>query len=192
MKPIAKILVLLLCLCLLVLPAAAVSGADSVQTTAAVEADGSCYVTMRLQLHLEQAEKLSLPLPPQAKEVRLGGRLRTPIWQGGQFVLQLPKLDAGIHTVEISFRLDGAVTEKSGGLPLLTGFAYPVDDFSCTVTLPAAPMEAPTFVSGYYGESIADQLQVQLQGNVIHCRSLQTLKDRETLILQCRATSAMV
>ena len=190
MKPIANILALLLCLCLLALPAAAVSGADTVQTTAAVEADGSCYVTMRLQLHLEQAERLSLPLPPQAKEVRLGGRLRTPTWQGGQFVLQLPKLDAGIHTVEISFRLDSAVTEKSGGLwlevPLLTGFAYPVDDFSCTVTLPAVPTEAPTFVSGYYGESIADQLQVQLQGNVIHCRSLQTLKDRETLILQCR------
>ena len=195
MKRFARILVILLCLGLLLLPAAAVSGADNVQTTAVVEADGSCYVTMRLQLHLEREEKLTLPLPAEAKEVRLSGRLRTPAWQGGQFVLQLPKLDAGIHTVEISFRLDSAVTEKSGTLwlevPLLTGFAYPVDDFSCTITLPAEPMENPTFVSGYYGQSIAGQLQVQVQGNVIRCQSTAPLKDRETLLLQYRGDKQM-
>ena len=196
MKTVAKILVLLLCLGLLVLPAAAVSGADTAQTTAVVEEDGSCYVTMRLQLRLEREERLTLPLPLGAKEVRLNGRLRTPSQQGAQWVLQLPKFSAGVHTLEISFRLPCAVTEKSGGLwvevPLLTGFAYPVDNFSCTITLPTAPVESPTFVSGYYGESIADQLQVQVQGNVIRCQNIAPLKDRETLLLQCRGDQQML
>lgn len=195
MRIVAKILALLLCLCLLALPAAAVSVADSVQTTASVDSNGSCYITMRLQLRLEREEKLTLPLPSEAKEVRLSGRLRSPAWQGGQFVLQLPRLDAGVHTLEISFRLDCAVTEKDGGLwlevPLLTGFAYPVEDFSCTVTLPAAPAEYPNFLSGYYGHTIADQLQVRVQDNVIRCQTTAPLKDRETLALQCRGDGQM-
>ena len=195
MKAIAKILLLLLCVSLLCLPASAVSGANSVETTAVVEPDGSCYVTLRFQLRLEQEEKLTLPLPAQAKEVRLNGRLRTPTQQGSQTVLELPRLSAGVHTVEISFRLAGVVTEKSGVLlaevPLLTGFSYPVESFSCTVTLPAAPVEQPSLISGYYGETIASQMQVQVRDNVISCSSTAPLKDRETLVIQCRGDKQM-
>ena len=195
MKKITTILLLLLVFSLLVLPAAAVSGADRVQTAVVAETDGTCSVTMRFQLRLEQEEKLSIPLPSGAQQVRLGGKLRTPVQQGNQLVLQLPKLSAGLHTVEISFLLPNAVYEKSGFLwlevPLLTGFAYPVAEFSCSVALPAALEETPNFYSGYYGQSIASQLQVQMQDNVVSCTSTQPLKDRETLVLQYRGNRNM-
>ena len=93
-----------------------------------------------------------------AKEISLNGRYKTPIDQGSQLLLQLPKMAAGTHTVEVSFRLKNAVSEKNGALwlevPLLTGFSYPVEKFSFSVTLPHELKEQPTFSSGYYLESI--------------------------------------
>lgn len=195
MKALWKIFLVLLCLCLLARPAWASSGAESAQTTVAVEQDGSCYVTLRLQLRLEREEELTLSLPLQAKDVRLNGSYRTPSAQEQFLVLTLPELGAGIHTVEVSFRLENALWEKNGVLwlevPLLTGFSYPVEQFSGTVTLPGAPAEKPTFISGYYGETIASGLQVNLQGNAIHCRSTQPMKDRETLTMKLRVDREM-
>lgn len=195
MRFLCKITVLLLCLGLLWLPASAVSGADSVETSVSVAEDGSCYVTMRFQLRLEQEEKLSLPLPAQAREVRFNGKYRTPAAQGQQLVLQLPKMGAGVHTVEVSFRLDSAVSQQNGVLwlevPLLTGFAYPVEQFSCAVTLPSAPGEQPTFVSGYYGQSISSSMEVQIRDNTVYASSTVSLKDRETLTLRCRGDREM-
>lgn len=195
MKFLCKVVLLLLCLGLLCLPASAATGADSVESSVAVAEDGSCYVTLRFQLRLEQEEKLSLPLPARAREIRLNGKYRTPSAQGQQLVLQLPKMGVGIHTVEISFRLDSAVTEQNGVLwlevPLLTGFAYPVEKFSCAVTLPAEPKEQPSFVSGYHGASISSSLEVRIQGNTVYANSTVSLKDRETLALRCRADREM-
>lgn len=195
MKKIVAFCLAILCISLLALPAAAVSVADSVKTTASVDSDGSCYITMRLQLRLKREENLTLPLPSGAKEVRLNGKFRTPTQQGGQFVLQLPRLDAGVHTLEISFRLKAVISQKSGGLvaevPLLTVFPYPVESFSCSVTLPAAPSEQPSVISGYYGESTDSFLQVQVRGNVVSCSSTAPLKDRETLTLRFRGDKEM-
>ena len=195
MKKIVAFCLAMLCISLLCLPAAAVSVADSVQTTASVNSDGSCYITMGLQLRLEQEEELTLHLPAEAKEVRLNGKFRTPTQQGSRVVLSLPRLSAGVHTVEVSFRLEAVVSQKSGGLvaevPLLTGFSYPVESFSCSVTLPAAPLEQPSVISGYYGESTASFLQVQVRGNVVSCSSTAPLKDRETLTLRCRGDKEM-
>lgn len=195
MKFLSKIVLLLLCLSLLALPVSAISGAQSVKSSATVAEDGSCYVVLRFQLRLEQAEKLTLPLPAQAKEIRLNGRYKTPIDQGSQLLLQLPKMAAGTHTVEVSFRLNNAVSEKSGALwleiPLLTGFSYPVEKFSFSVTLPHELKEQPTFSSGYYLESIASSLDVRIQGNTVYGTSKVALKDRETLTLRYRGDRQM-
>ena len=185
MKKFGIVLLVLLCVCLLWVPASAASGVESVRTDVAVQADGSCNVVMRITLHLEQEEKLQIPLPEGALDVRLAGKFRTPTQQGGRLVLNLPELEPGLHVLEISYTLERAVTQRSSGLflevPLLTGLSYPVEQFSFTVTLPAALKEAPSFVSGYYGEGIASSLQVQVQENVVSgaCQSL--LMDHETL-----------
>lgn len=195
MKFFSKILLVLLCLILLAVPAWAVSVADSVQASAAVAEDGSCYVTFCFRLRLEQEEKLTLSLPAQAREIRLNGSYKTPVAQGQHLVLQWPKMGPGVHTVEVSFRLENAVTEKSGGLwlevPLLTGFAYPVENFSCVVSLPAELKNQPSFVSGYYGSAFSSNMEVTVRGNIIYGNSTVPLKDLETLTLSYQGNREM-
>ncbi len=190
MRLFGKIMLVFLCLALLVMPASAVSGADWVKADAVVADDGSCRVTLRFQLRLEQEEKLELSLPAQAEEVRLDGKYKTPSVQGDHLVLSLPKLGAGVHTVEVSFRLKNAVSVKNGSLwlelPLLGGFSYPVEAFSFTVTLPGEPKQTPTLVSGYHGESIMSSVEMQVQGSTISGRCTDRLKDHETMTLTCR------
>lgn len=195
MKSFCKLMLLLLCVLALCVPVSAASGVDSAQATATVEADGKAYVTLRFQLRLEQEEKLELPLPEGAENVRLNGKYKTPTTDNGRMLLALPKLGAGVHTVEVSFQLSGAVTEKSGVLwlevPLLTGFPYPVEQFSFSVTLPSEPKEQPSFSSGYHGESIASSISFQVQGATVTGNCTEPLKDHETLVLLCRGDREM-
>lgn len=195
MKKAFTCILILLCVALLAVPAWATPGADSVRTDVVVDADGGCLITMRFQLRLEQEEKLEIPLPLEASDVRLNGKYRTPTQQGSRMVLTLPKMGAGVHTVEISYRLESVVTEKSGVLlldvPLLTGFAYPVDQFSFSISFPADVTRNPGFTSGYYGESILSSMNFTLQGNTIYGNCQEKLKDHETLNLTYRGDRTM-
>jgi hypothetical protein len=195
MKKFGIFLLILLCISLLWVPASAASGVESVRTEVLVQEDGSCSVAMRITLRLEQGEKLEIPLPQDAQDVRLGGKFRTPTQQGGRLVLPLPELEAGVHVLEVSYTLANAVMQKSTGLllnvPLLTGLSYPVERFSFAVTLPAPLTGDPSFFSGYYGESIAPSLQVQVQGNTVSGACTVVLKDHETLRMNYLGTKEM-
>lgn len=195
MKIIGKILLVIVCISLLWMPVSAVSNAESVKTTVQVSDDGSCTVTMQFTLHLEQGEKLELPLPAQALDVRLNGKYRTPTLQGDRMILSLPKLEAGLHTLEVSYTLSNALTQKANGLelkvPLLTGFSYPVERFSFSVTLPKALQEKPSFISGYYGETIASSMDIQVQGSTVSGSCNVSMKDHETLHLIYRGDKEM-
>ena len=195
MKQLHKFILILLCVALLTVPASAAAGIQSVHTDAVVAADGSCRVNLRFYLRLEQEEKLELPLPLQAENIQLNGKYRTPVTESSRRVLQLPKLGPGLHTVEVSFTLPCAVTTKSGSLylelPLLTGFAYPVEEFRFTVVFPEQLQAHPSFSSGYHAESILTDLQFQVSGNTVSGSSLVVLKDHETLMLTYRGDGTM-
>lgn len=195
MKKAFTCILILLCVALLAVPAWATPGADSVRTDVVVDADGGCLVTMRFQLRLQQEEKLEIPLPLNAENVRLNGKYRTPTQQGSRMVLALPKMGAGVHTVEVSYRLPSVVTEKSGALlldvPLLTGFGYPVDQFSFSISFPSDVTQNPSFTSGYYGESILASMDFTMQGNTIYGNCREKLKDHETLNLTYRSDKTM-
>ncbi len=190
MRHFEKLILILLCIALLTVPAAAASAAESVRADAVVESDGSCQVTVRLQLRLEQGEKLVLPLPDGARDVRLDGKYKTPTQQGARLVLALPELGAGVHTVEVSFRLDSILSVKNGVLwlevPLLSGFSYPVERFAFSVRFPAAVPESPGFTSGYYGQDILSSMETAVQGSTLSGSCTKPLKDHETLTLTCR------
>lgn len=194
MKFLSKIWILLLCVSLLWLPAAA-SGVQSAQSNATVSEDGSCYVTIRFQLALEQAQKIKFPLPLNAQNVRLNGSLKTPTVQGDRMILTLSELGAGVHTVEVSFTLSNVITEKNGVLnvevPLLTGVDLPVENFSFTVTFPGELKDQPGFSSGYYGLDIASKLQVQVRGGTVSGSAVQGLLGQETLVLQYKGDYTM-
>ncbi|MBO7185098.1 MAG: DUF2207 domain-containing protein [Oscillospiraceae bacterium] len=190
-----KLILIFLCLALLCVPVSALSGAQSARTDAVVSSDGSCRITMRFQLHLEQEGRLEIPLPAGAQDVRLDGKYKTPTQQEQQLALILPKMAAGIHTVEISYTLPNAVQQQNSALvlqvPLLTGFAYPVEQFEFSIVLPMEPNAQPSFSSGYYGEGILSSLNIQQQGSAIHGSCHSTLKDHETLTMTLRADEQM-
>ena len=195
MKLLHKFILIFLCIALLTVPVSAAAGIESVQTDAVVATDGSCRITLRFYLRLEQEEKLELPLPLQAENIQLNGKYRTPVTEATRRVLQLPKLGPGLHTVEVSFTLPCSLTTKSGSLylelPLLTGFAYPVEAFSFTVVFPDELQVDPSFYSGYHAESILTDLQFRVSGNTVSGHSLVPLKDHETLNLTYRGNGAM-
>ena len=195
MKLLHKFILIFVCIALLTVPVSAAAGIQSVQTDAVVASDGSCRVTLRFYLRLEQEEKLELPLPLQAEDIQFNGKYRTPVTETTRRVLQLPKMGPGLHTVEVSFTLPCALTTKSGSLYLelllLTGFAYPVEEFSFTVVFPNELQADPSFSSGYHGESILSDLQIHVSGNTVSGTSLVPLKDHETLKLTYRGNSAM-
>lgn len=152
MKLLAKIIILLLCACLLCVPVAA-SSVRTAQADAVVEKDGSCQVSLRFTIELDQSQKINFPLPSAARNVKLNGSYKTPSDQGDRLLLDLGRFDAGTHTVNISFTLQNAVTEKNGSLilhlPLLSGFGLPMEAFSFDVRLPARLDRDPAFTSNW-------------------------------------------
>lgn len=193
MKGLRMVLVLLAIFAVLCQPVAAASSAQSVQTSATAAKDGKVYLTMQLQLQLEQATKISLPLPVGAQNVRLNGKLKTPTLQGQRLMLNLPELSAGVQTVQISYELDDAIVQEKGGLtlsvPLLNGFSLPIDAFSFSLTLPAALSGQPKLVSNW-GEGTTAKISISNNGTVIS-GSGQGLLDSTELKLQCQVHAEM-
>ena len=177
-----------LCLCLLTVPAFASPAVTTVDTTAVVETDGVCRVTIQFQIWLEEEGQIQLWLPAGAEEIRAAGRYRTPETDGSRLRLTLPDMGGGTHTVQVSYELPG-VLRQSGEkwylqLPLLSGFAYPVESFRFDLTLPGDIQAAPVLSSGYHGLNIANLLQVSVEGNRITGAATETLLDRETVELK--------
>lgn len=189
MKRIFSLLLLIVtCAALLCLPVSAASSVTSAHSGAVVEQDGSCRVEISFQITLEQAQTPEFPLPKDARNVRLDGTLKTPTAQGERRMLSLGTRGAGIHSFCVSFELSDTVT-KSGDtltaqIPLLTGFAYPLEAFSFTVTLPGTPAKTPT-LSSNWGEEASSLFDVRVSGNTVTATATGKLLDSTQLSLIC-------
>lgn len=196
MKALCRWFLLLMAVLVLMAQPAAASSVSSVRTTAQVASDGSARVTVRYQFSLDAAQSLSVDLPQDAKNVRLDGKLKTPAAVSTGLRVHLGTLNAGAHTVELSFTLDDAVTEGGGQqtleIPLLTGCALAVEYFSFSVTLPGEPEQAPVLVSGYYGTQTERLIEYTCIGNTVAGTATAALLGQETLTLRCAATAALL
>lgn len=177
-----------MCAALLCLPVSAVSHVSSAHSAATVENDGSCHVEISFQLTLEQAQTVRFPLPADAENVRLDGHLKTPSAQGARRMLDLGECGVGVHTFRIGFELSETVT-KSGDtltaqIPLLTGFSFPLDAFSFTVTLPDVPTRTPTLRSNW-GDDALDALELRVDANTVSGVASGALLDSTELYLLC-------
>ncbi len=203
MKRILALLGVILCLAgLLCLPVSAESGATDVQLSATVLADGSAQVSVTVRLHLtENLENLSYPVPAQAENVLLNGaQARTRI-SGGTAYVMLGNLISGDSGFSVSYRLPQVVqleTDENGEnekvylrLPLLSGFSYPVENLSLSVTLPDAVPGRPGFSSGYHQAGIENQMSISWQGASISAQTSEELKDHETLQLNLQVSEEM-
>lgn len=173
------------------------SAAEQIGAYGTVSSDGSCAVTMTATLRLEQAqERLKFPLPKDAYGITLNGsRARVQV-SGDSKLVDLSGLTgqiAGSFSITLNYTLDNIIHTTETGelelqLPLLSGFDYPVEALEFSVTLPGEAEGKPSFSSGYHQANIEKDLTCSVTGATITGRSVQELKDHETLVMYLKVT----
>ena len=104
----------LLCLLLFALPVSAEETGNAVQVTAAVEADGSCRMTVQWTLQLpEPVQSLALPVGGGAEEVTVNGVEAEARQIAGHsaVVLESEAGFAGAQSFSLAYRLPDCVRE---------------------------------------------------------------------------------
>ena len=200
-----RILSLLICALLLTgsfcIPASAESAASSVNLMATVNSEGDCLVTMTVNLRLESnIEKLYFPLPLNAKNISLNGSNVTTTRSASATLVNISKLSEGYmgdlamrfeYTIPEVVRMtkinEGTKSEKWAlmmELPLLSGFDYPVESLSFTITMPPGKMiERPSLSSIYRQTSIESDIPFQVAGSQIIGSTKTVMNDHEGVTL---------
>ena len=193
-----RILMAILC-CLLLVTAVSASSVTDLQSNTSVHANGTCEVTLTVQLQLDEIpESLNFPLPKNARDISLNGGLARTHLEGNVRNVDLGSIvhSPGIYTFTIHYSLPDSVTadEKENLLlsfDLLSGFSYPIEAMRFTVTLPGTPERRPEFVSTYHQESVDTLMDLQIEGTVITGTFLQGLKDLESLSMTLFVTEEL-
>ena len=209
-----RLILLALCVMLIASVSVGVSAfegetrATSVQMIATVSNSGSAQVSTTVALHVETPlEELHYPVPANASSITLNGsRVFTEKTNQARLV-NLTKLlggMAGDFTFTVGYSVANTVrplaqTDSSADsakklqldLPLLAGFAYPIDQVQFSINLPGNITNQPGFISGYHQANIEKDLTYSVSGGNIAGRSWTALKDHETLNLRLTATEEM-
>ena len=189
MKKLA-VLLLVAVLCIGLCPGVyAQSGIQSLDMRTVISSSGACDVDLTVTLSLEEDLQPVFPIPADATDITLNSQKATMTASGGYKQLSLTSVTgnaAGVYTFYIHYSLPGVVDPGEEGLeltlPLLCGFAYPVESLTFSVTLPGDITAEPVFFSSYYQELIAAQLSVTTSGNTLTGHTT-SLKDHETLAI---------
>lgn len=188
-----KITVFTILLCLmftLTVGASAATGAKSISAHGTVIADGSCNITLTAAIHLDSpVEKLRFPLPADAENITVNGSRVRPKVENGLRQVDISKLvgkTAGDFTLTFTYTLPDLVDTNDAGLlelklPLLSGFAYPVQKMDFSVTLPGEITAKPAFSSGYHQANIEKDIAYTTAGPAVTGSAQVELKDHETL-----------
>lgn len=199
MRRFAGILFTALLVICLSLGAFAATGATGVSNFSTVSADGSCQITVNATLHLDTAAKdLTFPVPGDATGITVNGsRARAPK-DGDARQVDLSRIlgsVSGDFSISISYTLKDVIHTGETGLelqlPLLSGFSYPVENMTFTVTLPGALETNPSFSSGYHQADIEKDMTYSVSGNTVTGSFTKTLKDHETLLMTLPVTEEM-
>ena len=193
-----RILIAILCLMLLTTAVSAAGSVSSLQSNTVISTDGTCKVTLTLQLSVDgNGGDLRFPLPGNAKDITLNGERAEAQWSDSKRWVDLSSsvYGAGSHSVTVHYSLPDLVVEEKSGLvltlPLLSGFSYPVEEMKFSVTLPGAPEEKPTFTSTYHRETVESFMEYTIEDAVISGQMMQDLKDYETLTMTLPVTADM-
>ncbi len=171
----------------------------NLQSATTVSSDGSCDVTVNMQISLQEPPRaLYYPLPKEAKNVSVNGSgVRTSLSGDVRNVNLTGQLrGAGNYTITIHYELPDAVSAQKKGklvlnLDILNGFAYAIESMTFTVNLPGQPEKRPEFMSIYHQESVDTMMEISTEGSVMQCRFLERLKDHEFLSMSLEVTEGM-
>ncbi len=183
---------------LMAVPASADNVVGQMQSYCTVLPSGDCSVTLTVSLSLDTAtQTLSYPLPGNAKDVSVNGMKATVTPNGSNLDVDITRSVSGM-TGEFSVRIDYTIpdviqivdTEDNAmgrklqlQLPLLSGFAYPVNHMSFAVTMPSAVTAEPNFTSTYRQDSIDSDLSFVVNNTMITGESKTQLNDHEAVLM---------
>ena len=178
------------CLCI---PVSAESAASQVDLMCTVNSEGDCLITMTVNLRLEAAmDKLVFPLPLDAKNISLNGSPVSTSRGSAATLVDISKLSQG-YVGDVSMRFEYTLpkavkvnTDKKLQLdiPLLSGFDYPVEKMSFTITMPPGKMtHRPTLSSIYRQASIESDIPFKVAGSQIIGSTKTVLNDHEGVTL---------
>lgn len=186
------------CLCI---PVSAESAASSVNLMCTVNSEGDCLATMTVNLRLENAmDKLYFPLPLNAKNITLNNSPVSTTRSAAATLVDISKLSrdyVGELVLRFEYTIPEAVqiTKINEGtkeeewvlqlsVPLLSGFDYPVETLSFTITMPPGQMtHRPTLTSIYRQTSIESDIPFQVAGSQIIGSTKTVMNDHEGVTL---------
>lgn len=194
-----RIFIAIVCLMLLTTAVSAAGSVTELQSNATLASDGTCEISMVLQLNIESVEsELKFPLPGVARNITLNGsRAKTSRADSMRWVDLSEEIHgAGHYTMALHYSLPDLITEGKNQdltltLPLLSGFSYPIEGMEFSITLPGQTNEYPVFTSTYHPESVESYLEYTVDGAVISGHFLQSLKDHEALTMTIPVTAEM-
>ena len=191
----------LVCLMLtLAVTASAATAAKSVSTYATVSNDGTCQVTLTVTIHLDQVtEDLRFPLPGKASNITVNGTHARSHMENGFRQVNLKNVigkAVGDFTLTFTYNLPNLIVTNEAGLlelqlPILAGFAYPVQALEFSVSLPGTVTAKPAFSSGYHQANIEKDIYYTTSGATITGTAQTELKDHETLSMSLLVTEEM-
>lgn len=200
MRKILIFICLICMLCCLTVSAGAASVAKSVNTHATVSHDGTAQVTLTANIHLDKVEEnLLFALPAQATDITVNGIRARSYLENGLRQVELVDIigkAVGDFSLNFTYSLPNLIVTNEAGqlelqMPLLAGFAYPIQALEFSVTLPG-PVEAkPAFSSGYHQSNIEKDLTFSTAGATVTAVSQVELKDHETLTMTLLVTEEM-
>lgn len=200
MRKAVTLCILLTIICSLAVGVSAATGAKSVSAYATVASDGTCQITLTANIHLDQpVEDLTFPLPRKAGNITVNGARARSRVTGDLRQVNLSGIigkTAGDFTLTFTYTLPNLVVTNEAGqlemhLPLLAGFAYPVQALEFSITLPGTVTEKPAFSSGYHQANIEKDIYCTTNGATITGVSQVELKDHETLSMSLLVTEQM-
>lgn len=207
MRRISRVIFLILCICMLTTAVSAQTAASEVNAVANVSADGRCQVTLTVRLHLDSpASSLTFPLPKNATNVSVNGTSVRTYTSGVDPNVMLADL-SGLNGVsgdyqlmfsysipDVLYTVQATATTKAKlmmEIPLLSGFEYPVNTVSFSVTMPGEITGKPTFTSTYMQTGVESRINAIVAGQIITGSTTQGLQDREKLALVMEVSEEM-
>lgn len=187
MKRLALLLVCLLALCVTV--SAAEPAITEMKTDCALTDSGTCQVTQTFTIEIDGAQtELRFPLAAGAKKASVAGYDAQKQTDGDCPVLVLTDAAgfSGTRSFTILYTVSGLASEADGvqtlRLPLMSAkWQYPIEKYQFTVMLPKPFESYPSFTSGYYGDVIADYIDLTVSDTLLTGVIKTGLKDHESL-----------
>ena len=125
-----RLIMLILCCLVLTTAVSAAGSVNDLQSSTLVAGNGSCEVTLTMELTLDAVPaQLNFPLPATARDITINGSTaKTVLTETARLVeLNDAVASAGTHTVVLHYDLPDAVKEENGQLfltiDLLSGFS---------------------------------------------------------------------